>query len=292
MAGKPTIRPTVLTFIRFSLGTNPWQDAVEAGEAIFVGSIVDEGAGDFLTGYSFLGDVRRFSTTNPVKLGTVTFRVDALTSGTTIRVEPDTAGGLGTILVQIVDGFVAKIPYISADAFFRNSLPRMSIDVKPGSDPNSINVKSQGMIPVAILTTPNFDASSVEVLTIRFGRNGTEASPAHSALEDVDGDGDPDLVVHFQTQETGILAGDSEAKLSALTSDGTTVVASDAVRAFLPGDVDQDLDVDIVDASLLAYSYESSPGTPLWTPYADFNEDKIIDILDASELAINFGQHA
>lgn len=37
----------------------------------------------------------------------------------------------------------------------------VDIDIKPGSDPNSINLKSKGVIPVAILTTDDFDAADV-----------------------------------------------------------------------------------------------------------------------------------
>jgi len=45
----------------------------------------------------------------------------------------------------------------------------VSCDIKPGSDPNSINPKSKGVIPVAILTTPDFDASTVDPTSVMFG---------------------------------------------------------------------------------------------------------------------------
>lgn len=43
------------------------------------------------------------------------------------------------------------------------------IDIKPGSDPNAINPRSKGVIPVAILTTDTFDAQSVDPSTVQFG---------------------------------------------------------------------------------------------------------------------------
>jgi hypothetical protein len=43
------------------------------------------------------------------------------------------------------------------------------IDIKPGSVTNPINVRSSGVIPVAVLTTPSFDATSIDVSTVRFG---------------------------------------------------------------------------------------------------------------------------
>ena len=42
------------------------------------------------------------------------------------------------------------------------------IDIKPGSETNPVNVKSKGVIPVAILTTADFDATSVDHTTVVF----------------------------------------------------------------------------------------------------------------------------
>lgn len=166
----------------------------------------------------------------------------------------------------------------------------VSIDIKPGSDPNSINTKSSGVIPVAILSSTGFDAGTVDTSTVTFGRTGTEASPAvvPSSLEDVDDDGDLDMVLMFRVGETGLRAGDTSATLKGKTSDGGLFTGSDSVRAFFPGDVDGDLDVDIMDASLLAYAYDSVAGSALWNPYADFDLNDTVDILDASELGYWF----
>ena len=76
----------------------------------------------------------------------------------------------------------------------------VEIDVKPGSDPNSINLASNGLIAVAIFTTDDFDASQVDAGTVVFAG----ASAVHSAMEDVDGDGDLDMVLHFRVQETNL----------------------------------------------------------------------------------------
>jgi subtilisin family serine protease len=80
----------------------------------------------------------------------------------------------------------------------------VTVDIKPRDFPNSINVKSKGLIPVAILTTNSFDATAVDPNTVRFGRSGTEAQPVHFALADADGDGDRDLILHFRTEDTGL----------------------------------------------------------------------------------------
>jgi predicted nucleotidyltransferase len=49
-------------------------------------------------------------------------------------------------------------------------------------------------------------------------------------LQDVDRDGDVDLLLHYETQETGIDAGDTKACLTGLTSGGIHVYGCDAIR--------------------------------------------------------------
>jgi len=104
------------------------------------------------------------------------------------------------------------------------------VDIKPGSFPNSINLDSEGNIPVAILTTNTFDASSVDPSTVRFGATGTEAPPVQSSLEDVNGDGRADMILHFKTQATGTVCGQTSATLTGKTFDGTNIQGSDSVR--------------------------------------------------------------
>ena len=88
----------------------------------------------------------------------------------------------------------------------------------PGSDSNPINPRSQGKIPVAILTTDTFDATTVDLtyFSVHFGATGTEAAPVKSALIDVDRDGDTDMLLLFNTQETGIECRDTFAYLAVI----------------------------------------------------------------------------
>jgi hypothetical protein len=72
----------------------------------------------------------------------------------------------------------------------------IDIDIKPGSDPNSINPKSKEAISVAILTTDTFDATTIDPLSVQFGPNGATEIHNRGHIEDVDGDGDDDMVLH------------------------------------------------------------------------------------------------
>ncbi len=118
--------------------------------------------------------------------------------------------------------------------------PDVVIDVKPGSDTNVINLKSKGVVPVAILTTDSFDAGTVDPKTVQFA----QAVPVRWTLEDVDGDGDKDMLFHFNTQDL-VLVSDQElsllsakassiavkkATLTGKTADGYQLNGSDSVQ--------------------------------------------------------------
>ncbi len=75
------------------------------------------------------------------------------------------AGPDGTAITLICEPQVIEVP----------------IDINPTSCPNPLNVKSKGVLPVAILSTANFDATQVDVTTVTL----EGVSPLRSNLEDV-----------------------------------------------------------------------------------------------------------
>lgn len=115
----------------------------------------------------------------------------------------------------------------------------VAIDIKPDSYPNSINLKSKGVIPVAILSggVGSFDATTVDPSTVCFGAATNpsllgDCTEAHGRghIEDVDGDGDLDLLLHYETQQTGIGAADTVACLTGQTFSGNQIRGCDAIR--------------------------------------------------------------
>ena len=123
-----------------------------------------------------------------------------------------------------------KLDY-SPDVGSNNEISRVvNVDIKPGSNPNSINLRSVGVIPVAILTTPGFDATQVDPSSVRFGPNQAKETHDKGHLEDVDGDGDTDLVLHFKTQEVGTQNTDTQICLTGTTSNGVAFEGCDSIQ--------------------------------------------------------------
>lgn len=111
----------------------------------------------------------------------------------------------------------------------------VDIDIKPGSYPNSVNPRSRGLVPVAVLSSDSFDAAEVDIGTVSLLGAGVAVRSRHGRVmaheEDVDGDGWLDLVLHFETRELdfGQLE-DGWAALTGATYDGVQFEGWDEVR--------------------------------------------------------------
>lgn len=113
---------------------------------------------------------------------------------------------------------------------FQGGMQLVNIDIRPRSDANRINPNSSGNINVAILSDNGFDARTIDPNTVRFGATGIEAAPIHVGRRDVDGDGDRDLVLRFQIQDTGIRCGDTSAVLTGQISGGPSIIGSSPIQ--------------------------------------------------------------
>jgi hypothetical protein len=103
----------------------------------------------------------------------------------------------------------------------------VDIDLKPGSDPNCINPNAGGRTSVAILSSENFDAQSVDTDSLEFGG----ALAERCGLEDIKPkDGILDLACRYKVSEVEFPAADSdcgEVGLTGLLVDGTAIEGSD-----------------------------------------------------------------
>ena len=111
----------------------------------------------------------------------------------------------------------------------------VTIDIKPGSDPNTIKLSDTGSVPVAIFSTVKFDAASIDVSTLQLssayvrlvgGRN------VLASIEDVNGDGLGDLVVQFDRGLLELTVGEGIGAMtgSTLGAESKSVLGTDSVR--------------------------------------------------------------
>lgn len=120
---------------------------------------------------------------------------------------------------------------------FANPCPLIDvdIDIKPGSYPNSINLCSSGVVPVALLGTSAFDVADVNTSTLRFAESAAKVigkKDPHSlcSYEDVNDDGFVDLVCQFVTTDLAAIDGESSiATVNGELGDGTPIQGTDSV---------------------------------------------------------------
>ena len=157
--------------------------------------------------------------------------VSQLSLGQLTRITPD-----GSSSSLFFSGLNGPDQFVVVDATF------VGIDIKPGSDPNSIQLRGRGTLPVAILATEDFDATAVDPTTVTIGNGYGNDTPVASvgngrlmaSVEDTDGDGDSDLVVHFDIQSL-VASGDLISTTTMLiregmTIDGEPISGSDNIR--------------------------------------------------------------
>jgi len=122
----------------------------------------------------------------------------------------------------------------------------LAVDIKPGSCPNPLNVKSNGLLPVAVLGTEELDVTTIDVASVRLAG----VAAVRSGFEDVAGpvpddgpcacstegaDGYTDLTLKFKTWEIAeaigpVTKGDTLGlTLTGTLTDGTPAEGSDCI---------------------------------------------------------------
>jgi hypothetical protein len=110
----------------------------------------------------------------------------------------------------------------------------VAIDIKPDSDVNSVKIGSAGVVPVAILSSETFDATTVDPASVSLADAGVKVAGKAShflcSAEDVNRDGRLDLMCHVLAAELCVEPGDTIAVLEAVTSTGRRVRGQDVLR--------------------------------------------------------------
>ena len=110
-----------------------------------------------------------------------------------------------------------------------SSVRAVVMDIKPGDVPNTLNPRSHGVVPIAIVTTEQFDATSIDMTSLRFGVTGQETAALRAVLDDVDGDGDTDLLAFFRSRDPDLGCEDQFTYISGVTVTGESIAGIDSV---------------------------------------------------------------
>ena len=80
-------------------------------------------------------------------------------------------------------------------------LIEVHVDVKPGSNPNSVNTKSKGQLPIGIYGSDTFDVRDIDPSTISVECMGISSATGRFSYEDlVVADGIEDMILHLPMQ--------------------------------------------------------------------------------------------
>ena len=108
----------------------------------------------------------------------------------------------------------------------------VEIDIRPNSENNRINLHSHGNVPVAILSTADFDATTVNPATVTFAGAPVDSrrnDEPRVTFRDVNEDGLQDIVLRFEIDEMTLTSFDTSATLAGQTFDGYALAGTDAV---------------------------------------------------------------
>lgn len=188
-------------------------------------------ASGFPTISPFVGNLPRASS----------FTVDD--EGNFILSHQKTPGSISKVsTLGVVTPFVTDNPLLSnpRGLVFSSGVIEVTIDIKPGSDPNSINLGENGVLPVAILGSAEFYVTEIDPITIEIGgvflatRGPAKAPKLAYSFEDVNGDGYLDMISFFEVQQLvgeGVLGEPTtELLITATLKDGTQIEGTDSVR--------------------------------------------------------------
>lgn len=124
------------------------------------------------------------------------------------------------LTVQVL--FVGNVSTVRAAEMTCPSHTPVSIDIKPGNAQNRVKLSSHGTLAVAVLTTPNFDASQFTPKMAHLSdANKAMTDPCMGAsaqrwsLDDENGDGRLDLVFFFKIQDLNLTLNSTAATLMA-----------------------------------------------------------------------------
>lgn len=149
----------------------------------------------------------------------------------------DIPGATYTIATGVNDSGDVVGYYLDASSechgFLVNTIP-VVVDVKPDSPSNTVNLRSRGVTPVAILSSSSFDAQEINPATVTLAGARVDqqnnSGKLRCSTEDVNGDGLVDLVCKIVSDQLMVEAGHNVVVLRGQTFGGQLIRGEDVIR--------------------------------------------------------------
>jgi parallel beta-helix repeat protein len=178
---------------------------------------------------------------------------------------------------ELINNTYATIQYAIADIAVPNIEP--SKTVVGQNYPMSINVKvcNQGNYSVTSSLALYANETALETFGITL---------ANGSLTTITFDWD---TARFAKGNYTIWAYAEPVSGETYTADNTYVVGT--VYVGIPGDVNADGIVELMDFFVASNAYNSSPGKPNWNPNADINDDSMVEMMDFYIMSQHYNEH-
>lgn len=137
------------------------------------------------------------------------------------------SGDLTTLQVfASVSGLDVKVHDITVTGY-----KSITVDIKPGSEVNPVNLGSNGKLPVAVMGSAWFDVDAIDPTSVRLEGVAPDSgvAPVQYTIEDVDGDGYMDALYLFDMADVAAEGVEDEAMSLSFYVEGQVVILEDYV---------------------------------------------------------------
>lgn len=144
------------------------------------------------------------------------------------------------VILALPVWFLGGVQAVHAEEMTCPDHTSVTVDIKPGDPSNKINLSARGLLPVAVLTTDEFDAGqftpemahlSDAGIAMDMGCVGADA--VHWTYVDVNHDRRLDIVFFFRIRDLNLTSSSTAATLMAHGTYGSTdihIIGTDSVR--------------------------------------------------------------
>jgi hypothetical protein len=204
--------------------------------------------------------------------------------------QPDFTAPLNIIFADLADLYANEVPFLIAQGGLHIDAQPLVHDVAVTNCVAMKTVVGQGYGANVSITVAN-QGNITETFNVTALANGTAISTQQISLN-----ASNQTTLTFTWKPASSPYGNYAISCYAWPVPNETNTANNnctgnSVIVTIPGDLNGDFKVSLLDLVLLANAYGSKPGDTKWNPNADINGNNIVDLADLVLMAVHYGQH-